>query len=50
MLENKERLIDVASKLAPYEHAKLQSVEVKAKVEHRFVVRAPQPIKDTGNG
>ena len=48
MLENKERLIDVASKLAPYEHAKLQSVEVKAKVEHRFVVRAPESIKDTG--
>lgn len=49
MLENKDKLIDVASKLAPYEHAKLQSVEVKAQVEHRFVVRAPEPIKDTSS-
>ena len=46
MLKNKEMLVDVAAKLAPYEHAKLESVEVKSTIEHRFVIRAPQQIVD----
>lgn len=39
--------IDCANKLAPYTHAKLQSVEVKNTVEHRFVMRTPTPIKNS---
>lgn len=41
----KELVIDCATKLAPYQTPKLESLEVKSKVEHRFVVRAPQSIK-----
>ena len=33
--------IDCAAKLAPFEFPKLQSQEVKQKVEHTFVVRVP---------
>lgn len=47
MLENKETLVEIAAKLAPYEHAKLQSVEVKSEVKHSFVIRAPEVTKDT---
>lgn len=47
MLDNKSMLIEIAAKLAPYEHAKLESVEVKATVEHRFVIRVPEKAKDT---
>lgn len=39
-----ERAIDCAHKLAPYDHAKLESIEVKSTVEHRMVMRAPQKI------
>jgi hypothetical protein len=42
-----DRAIDCATKLAPYTHAKLQSVEVKNTVEHRFVVRTPTAIKSS---
>lgn len=37
-------VIDCASKLAPYQSPKLESIEVKNKVEHRFVLRAPKQI------
>jgi len=47
MLENKKMLIEVASKLAPYEHAKLESIEVKSTVEHRYVIRVPESNKNT---
>jgi hypothetical protein len=36
--------IDCAHKLAPYQSPKLESIEVKNRVEHRFVLRAPKPI------
>lgn len=36
--------IDCAHKLAPYEHAKLESMEIKQTVEHRMVMRAPAKI------
>lgn len=40
-----ENTLDVASKYAPYCHAKLEAIEVKSEVEHRFVIRAPQKVK-----
>ena len=38
--------IRCAEKLAPYEHPKLESIEVKKELTHRFVLRAPTPIID----
>lgn len=49
MMDNRKLLIDVATKLAPYEHPKLESIEVKSQVEHRYVIRAPNQIKTTGD-
>lgn len=37
-------VIDCAHKLAPYQSPKLESIEVRNKIEHRFVLRAPKPI------
>lgn len=45
MVKASERAIDCAHKLAPYEHAKLESMEVKQTIEHRMVMRAPTKIK-----
>jgi hypothetical protein len=36
-----ERAIETASKLAPYEHPKLEAIEVKSEVEHKYVIQAP---------
>lgn len=38
-------VIDCAHKLAPYQTPKLESIEVRNRVEHRFVLRAPQVVK-----
>lgn len=40
-------VIDCAHKLAPYESPKLESIEVKNRIEHRFVIRTPQVMKNT---
>lgn len=37
-------VIDCAHKLAPYQTPKLESIEVRSKVEHKFVLRAPSKI------
>ena len=37
-------VIDCAAKLAPYQTPKLESVEVKNQVEHRFVMQSPRKI------
>lgn len=37
-------VIDCAHKLAPYQSPKLESIEVRNHVEHRFVLRAPKPV------
>ncbi len=34
-----------AHKLAPHQPHKLESIEVKNQVEHRFVLRAPSPVQ-----
>ena len=45
--KTREQMIDVASKLAPYLHPKLESIDVNQKTEHRFVIVAPPMVKDT---
>lgn len=42
-------LIDCANKLAPFEDAKLQAMEVKTKSEHVFVIQAPKISKDVSS-
>lgn len=44
--EAAEIAIRCAEKLAPYEHPKLESIEVKKELTHRFVLRAPAPVVD----
>jgi hypothetical protein len=39
-----EVAIDCAAKIAPYQTPKLETLEVKSKVEHKFVIEAPQPV------
>src|SRR4029077_12319893 len=47
MLMNKagEVAIDCADKLAPHQSPKLESIEVRNQVEHRFVIRSPEKAK-----
>jgi len=40
-----QTVIDCAHKLAPYQTPKLESIEVRNKIEHKFVLRAPQQVK-----
>lgn len=40
-----ELACDYATKLAPYQSPKLESIEVKSEVEHRFVLRVPHQMK-----
>jgi ribosomal 50S subunit-recycling heat shock protein len=44
-----EIVIDCAHKLAPYQSPKLESVEVRSKVEHRYVMQVPQPMKSAAD-
>jgi hypothetical protein len=39
--DNVERAIEVAAKLAPFCHPKLEAVQVKSEVEHKYVIQAP---------
>ena len=45
MMRINDLAIECATKLAPYQSAKLESVEVKKTVEHRYVIRAPAQLK-----
>lgn len=47
MMKFDDLAIDCATRLAPYTHAKLSSMEVKSETKHTFVVRVPEVIKDT---
>lgn len=40
-------LVDVASKLAPYTDPKMESIEVKTTIEHKFVVHTPVKVRST---
>jgi hypothetical protein len=39
-----ERAIECATKAAPYWHPKLEAIEVKSEVEHKYVVHAPDQM------
>jgi hypothetical protein len=39
-----EVAIDCAAKIAPYQTPKLETLEVKSKIEHKFVVEMPQKV------
>lgn len=41
-----DRWIDIAAKLAPYQSAKLSSIEVNKNETRRFVIVAPQVVPD----
>ena len=41
-----DRWIEIAAKLAPYQSAKLSSIEVNKKIEKRFVIAAPSVVPD----
>lgn len=45
--EAADKAIECATKLAPYKHSKLESVEVKKEVTQRFVIRAPVQLPTT---
>jgi hypothetical protein len=38
--------MDAAHKSAPYRHSKLEAIDIKQAVEMRYVIRAPQEIKN----
>ena len=44
LLKIDEFIVDIAHKLAPYQSPKLETIEVKNQIEHKFVLRAPTPI------
>jgi len=44
--DHTERAIETATKLAPYTMPKLEAIEVKSEVEHKFVIQAPHPVKN----
>lgn len=46
MSECKAIAIECASKLAPYQSPKLESIEVNKKVTHRYVIQAPQQLQN----
>ena len=45
--KTREQMIDVASKLAPYIHPKLESIDINSEIEHRFVIVAPKQANST---
>lgn len=47
MSECKTIAIECASKLAPYQSPKLESIEVNKKVTHRYVIQAPQQYNNS---
>ena len=42
--EASEHALDAAAKLLPVQTPKLESIQVKSEVEHKFVIRAPAQI------
>lgn len=41
-----DRWIDIASKIMPYQSAKLSNIQIKSTNIHKFVIEAPRVIKD----
>ena len=46
MMRFNDIAIDCAAKLAPYQSAKLQSIEVKSNKTVKYVIQAPMVVKD----
>ena len=46
LLHCKDMSIECAHKLAPYQAPKMQSIEIKKKITHKFVIQGPNTIKD----
>jgi hypothetical protein len=44
--EASEHALDAAAKLLPVQTPKLESIQVKSEVEHKFVIRAPAQMLD----
>lgn len=49
LMKSEDLKLDLCSKLAPYQSAKLESIEVKSQVEHRMVMRAPARIESVSD-
>lgn len=47
MMRFNDIVIECAAKLAPYQSSKLESVEIKKTVEHRYVIAAPKLIDNS---
>ena len=47
--EYREKSCDLAVKYLPYKQPKLEAIEVKNQVEHRFVIRSPDAIANVSD-
>lgn len=47
MMRFNDIVIECAAKLAPYQSSKLDTIEIKHKVEHRYVIAAPKLINNS---
>lgn len=45
--ESSDMAIKCAKELAPYEHPKLQNIEMKGELTKRYVIRAPEQAKNS---
>src|SRR6516162_9551785 len=46
MLEMRDKAVNAASKLIPFQEPRKESVSVQSEQVHRFVIQAPEPIDD----
>jgi hypothetical protein len=46
MLEMRDKAVNAASKLIPFQEPRKESVSVQNEQVHRFVIQAPEPIND----
>jgi hypothetical protein len=46
MVDANKMVVDAASKLAPFIHPRLSSVDVKSEAKHVYVIEAPQAYSD----
>ena len=42
-------MIECAKYLAPYQSPRLESIEHKGEIEHKYVIQAPKAIRDTSD-
>jgi hypothetical protein len=46
MLELRDKAVNAASKLIPYEEARKESVSIQSEQVHRYVIACPEPVED----